>query len=77
MRCWQRDCSWEERLLSLRWRSWQIAAAAFLGSATIATEFGIAALLLPGPWSRAGAVAAFAILHARLLARPGVAPGVG
>jgi hypothetical protein len=38
------------------------AAAAIVGSTMIATEFGIAALLVAGPWTRAGAVAALVVL---------------
>lgn len=38
------------------------AAATIVGTAMIATEFGIAALLVAGPWNRAGAVAAFVVL---------------
>jgi hypothetical protein len=38
------------------------AAAALVGSTMIATEFGIAALLVAGPWTRAGAVAALVVL---------------
>lgn len=38
------------------------AVAAFVLTALIAAEFGIAALLIAGPWARAGAVAALVLL---------------